>query len=203
MAETLVEKKVCGECGVDVRPQTQFCYNCGKSVTETPDADPAEEPSSIWFGETLISNEPEPEPEPEPEAELPAEAEPEPVEDPADAVTEAWEGPAFAEDIADPAADEPETAESAGEPAADAPEMDETGGSAAAADLDPIHHSLPVESGMRSAASIRRKPKTFQRREVEIVWEEYEGRSGLKYVLITLLVVLFTIVVFWIAMTMK
>ena len=69
--------------------------------------------------------------------------------------------------------------------------------------LDPIHHSLPVESGMRSAASIRRKAKTYQRREVEIVWEEYEGKSNLKYILITLLVVLFTVIVFWIAMTMK
>lgn len=24
--------EICGKCGVDVRPDTQFCYNCGKSV---------------------------------------------------------------------------------------------------------------------------------------------------------------------------
>ena len=91
MAETLVEKKICGECGAEVRPQTSFCYNCGKSVTETPDRDPADEPSSIWFGETIISDGPEPEPEP--------------AEEPEDAVTEAFEAPLSAEPAAEAAVD--------------------------------------------------------------------------------------------------
>lgn len=200
----MAEKKVCGECGADVRPQTSFCYNCGKSVTETPDRDPADEPSSVWFGETITSDGPEPEPEP--------------VEDAADAITETWEGPALAEAIADAAGDEPETVEAASDPAEAVTEGIESENiepenigpadiepeAAPGPDgLDPVHHSLPVESGMQSAASIRRKPKTFQRREVEIVWEEYEGKSNLKYILITLLVVLFTVIVFWIAMTMR
>lgn len=190
MAETLVEKKVCAECGVDVRPQTSFCYNCGKSVTETPDRKPVEEASSIWFEETLAREEPEPAAEPEPE--------PEPAEDPSDAVTESWEGPLAAEPELEP---EPEAAEEEHEK--DGTEVLEPEDKPSVDEMDPIHHSLPVESGMRSAASIRKKPKTFQRREVEVAWEEYEGRSGLVYVLITLLVVLFTIIVFWIAMNMK
>ena len=33
MAETLVENRVCGACGVDVRPGALFCYNCGGSVS--------------------------------------------------------------------------------------------------------------------------------------------------------------------------
>jgi hypothetical protein len=180
MAETLVEKKVCRECGAEVRPQTSFCYNCGKSVTETPDRDPAEEPSSIWFGETIISDGPEPEPEP--------------TEEPENAVTEVFEEPVPAEPAVDPAEYETEKIER---------ENLEPETPSGPDPFDPVHHSLPVESGMRSAASIRRKPKTFQRREVEIVWEEYEGKSNLKYILITLLVVLFTVIVFWIAMTMK
>jgi len=190
MAETLVEKKVCRECGAEVRPQTSFCYNCGKSVTETPDRDPADEPSSIWFGETIISDGPEPEPEPEP------------TQEPEDAVTEAFEGPIAPEPPVDLAEYETEKIEREDleleniEPET-APDPEAAGG------LDPIHHSLPVESGMRSAASIRRKAKTYQRREVEVIWEEYEGKSNLKYILITLLVVLFTVIVFWIAMTMK
>jgi hypothetical protein len=185
MAETLVEKKVCGECGAEVRPQTSFCYNCGKSVTETPDRDPTDEPSSIWFGETIISDGPEPEPEP--------------THEPEDAVTEAFEGLVPAEPATDPAEYETEKIDREDleleniEPET-APDPDL---------LDPIHHSLPVESGMRSAASIRRKAKTYQRREVEVIWEEYEGKSNLKYILITLLVVLFTVIVFWIAMTIK
>lgn len=192
MAETLVEKKVCAECGVDVRPQTSFCYNCGKSVTETPDRGPAGEPSSVWFGETLISDEPEPVAEPEPESE----PEPEPDEDLGEAVTESWEEPLAAEP-------EPESEATGEEHEKDQTEVLEPEDKTAVDDLDPIHHSLPVESEMRSAASIRRKPKTFQRKEVEVAWEEYEGRSGLIYVLITLLVVLFTVIVFWMAMNMK
>ena len=189
MAETLVEKKVCGECGAEVRPQTSFCYNCGKSVTETPDRDPADEPSSIWFGETIISDGPG-------------------TGARAGARSRKTRLPKHSKDpsLAEPAVDplitklkrsnvkisglkisKLETA-----PGPDGPDV-----------LDPIHHSLPVESGMRSAASIRRKAKTYQRREVEIVWEEHEGKSNLKYILITLLVVLFTVIVFWIAMTIK
>jgi hypothetical protein len=191
MAETLVEKKVCRECGAEVRPQTSFCYNCGKSVTETPDREPADEPSSIWFGETLISDEPEPETAPAEEPEIPG--------------PEVSEEPAEAEPVVDLAEDGLETAgpEAAVDLAEDGPEMAEPESVHAPDELDPIHHSLPVEPGMRSAATIRRKPKTFQRREVEIVWEEYDGGSSLKYILITMLVVLFTIIVFWIAMTMK
>ena len=70
-------------------------------------------------------------------------------------------------------------------------------------DIDPTHHSLPVEAGMKSAAGMRRKPKTFQRKEVEVVWEEPEKAPVLKLVLATLVFVLFTIVVFWFAMQMK
>jgi len=34
MAETTVEKATCENCGVDVRENTQFCYNCGKPVAD-------------------------------------------------------------------------------------------------------------------------------------------------------------------------
>lgn len=33
MIETVPEKALCASCGVDVREGTQFCYNCGKPVT--------------------------------------------------------------------------------------------------------------------------------------------------------------------------
>lgn len=32
MAEKIIEKEICRNCGVDVRPNTLFCYNCGSSV---------------------------------------------------------------------------------------------------------------------------------------------------------------------------
>lgn len=33
MAETVVENRVCANCGVDVREGADFCYNCGKAVS--------------------------------------------------------------------------------------------------------------------------------------------------------------------------
>jgi uncharacterized Zn finger protein (UPF0148 family) len=35
MAETTVEKATCGNCGVEVREGTTFCYNCGKPLSQT------------------------------------------------------------------------------------------------------------------------------------------------------------------------
>ena len=34
MSDVLVQEKVCGACGVEVRADTQFCYNCGESLEE-------------------------------------------------------------------------------------------------------------------------------------------------------------------------
>ena len=36
MAEAILEQEVCLNCGAEVRPDTQFCYNCGKSVSQLP-----------------------------------------------------------------------------------------------------------------------------------------------------------------------
>lgn len=182
MEETSVEKRVCKECGVDVRPDTAFCYNCGRSVTETPDKPAVEEVSSAWFGETITSDN-----DANDDIEEAVIEEPEPAE----TVSEEQ-----AEDVAIPAPD------------ASLEQLDEkdpisTDDKPATEGLDPIHHSLPVESGLKSAASIRKKPKTFRNKEVEVVWEEHGGRSNLAYLLITLVVVLFTLVVFYFAMQMK
>lgn len=34
MSETIVQTSVCKACGVDVRDESLFCYNCGKPVRE-------------------------------------------------------------------------------------------------------------------------------------------------------------------------
>ena len=49
MAEKIVEKSVCEQCGADVREGTTFCYNCGgqiasvQSVDNSPIKEKAEE----------------------------------------------------------------------------------------------------------------------------------------------------------------
>jgi len=40
MAETIIDKQKCGNCGSDVRDNTQFCYNCGKSTLPDVPAEP-------------------------------------------------------------------------------------------------------------------------------------------------------------------
>ena len=34
LSETVLEKVECPKCGADIRPDTQFCYNCGGQVVE-------------------------------------------------------------------------------------------------------------------------------------------------------------------------
>lgn len=41
MREAAVEKAVCGKCGVDIRDDTLFCYNCGNRVAPAPVSEPA------------------------------------------------------------------------------------------------------------------------------------------------------------------
>ncbi len=41
MPEIAVEKKVCDKCGVDVRDDTLFCYNCGNRVASETEPAPA------------------------------------------------------------------------------------------------------------------------------------------------------------------
>ncbi len=43
MSRNVVEKVICEKCGVDVRENTLFCYNCGSPVNE-PEPDPVEKP---------------------------------------------------------------------------------------------------------------------------------------------------------------
>ena len=81
MAETVVEKSVCGSCGVSVRDSSSFCYSCGESVSVPHDlenSDPTqnngrvvEKSDSIALDDPIIAEEPiadEKSAEPEPEA---------------------------------------------------------------------------------------------------------------------------------------
>lgn len=48
MTKTAVQQDTCNSCGVEVREESQFCYNCGKSVVKAVDVDTSvNEPSSV------------------------------------------------------------------------------------------------------------------------------------------------------------
>ena len=40
MAEATLEKRDCANCGAEVRPDTQFCYNCGKELSSAAPDEP-------------------------------------------------------------------------------------------------------------------------------------------------------------------
>lgn len=55
MAETLVENRICDDCGADVRPGALFCYSCGGSVStkNVDDNNQNEGVSEAWFRENI------------------------------------------------------------------------------------------------------------------------------------------------------
>ena len=59
------------------------------------------------------------------------------------------------------------------------------------------------EARLKSAASLRRKAKSFQVKETEIIWEEPERISGLWLSLIVLLLTGFAAAVVFLALSMK
>lgn len=48
MAETSVKNPTCRHCGADVRPDTQFCYNCGGAI--------ASETQTVLMEETAVKS---------------------------------------------------------------------------------------------------------------------------------------------------
>ena len=62
---------------------------------------------------------------------------------------------------------------------------------------------LSAETKLKSAATMRRKPKTFQKKEVEIVWAEQESPSSLLLIATALLLAIFAAAVVILAMSLK
>ena len=107
-----------------------------------------------------------------------------------DAASDAW----FREELAEEAAEE----KSAEEEAAEEQNVDE-------------HETKNVvrpkglreSKRLRSAAALRRKAKTVQRKKFEtVVWEEHENPSGL-FILVAVVVALLTAAIFWLAIYLK
>ena len=45
MPKTAVDTAVCDICGAEIRDGSQFCYNCGGSLSKTEEADPIPPPA--------------------------------------------------------------------------------------------------------------------------------------------------------------
>ncbi len=140
MAETVVEKSVCGSCGASVRDSSLFCYSCGESVSVAQGVEISkptqnngrivEKLDSIALDDPIIAEEP----------------------------------------IADEKSAEPE------------PEADD-------------------RTKLRSAASMRRRAKAYNRKPVEVVWVERERPSA--FVVVSIVLVVFAAVLLALAMYLK
>jgi len=63
---------------------------------------------------------------------------------------------------------------------------------------------IQEEARLKSAASLRRKAKIFQRRKVEeIAWTGHENAPNAWFILVALVLTIFAVVIFWLAMRLK
>lgn len=68
---------------------------------------------------------------------------------------------------------------------------------------DAKNSNVREEAKLKTAAAMRRKAKSFQKQEIQIVWEEPENDSGGKLLLVGLLLTIFAAVIILWALTMK
>ena len=77
--------------------------------------------------------------------------------------------------------------------------------------LEPVEPSeLPIsepaiqeEPKLKSAATMRRKSKTSEPKKVEIIWEEHENAPNLWFILAAVVLTLFAVGVFYLAIYLK
>lgn len=139
MAEATVENRVCNFCGVDVRLDTLFCYNCGSSVAP----------------EVVVA-----------------------LKD--------------KEEFGAPKSSERFSADGNGDRS-----------KREVADVPIPKPNFQNEADLKSAAALRRKPKTFQPKRVEVVWEENENAPNGWFILAAILLALFAAAILYLAMYLK
>ena len=59
------------------------------------------------------------------------------------------------------------------------------------------------ENNLKSAASMRRKAKTIQRKRVEVVWEEHGNAPNIWFILVALLLTLFAAGIWYLAIVLR
>jgi hypothetical protein len=63
--------------------------------------------------------------------------------------------------------------------------------------------SIHEEAKLKTAASLRRKGKSFQRRTVEVVWEEPESAPNKWFPIVAILLILLVLGIFYLALYLK
>jgi cobalamin biosynthesis Mg chelatase CobN len=179
MAEKVLENPVCETCGVDVRPQSMFCYNCGGAVSDTVVEDSNGKVSDAWINDDF-SNKSKSNKKSKTQK-LKAET--------ADKMSESNDIENEVETVSVIEEPELETKDEVSE-SSEVEKVEEKSG-------------IQKDAKLKSAAAMRRKAKSFQAKQIEVVWEEPETSSSVKLVLVVLLLTLFAAVVVGVARYLK
>ncbi|CAN5699329.1 hypothetical protein BH24ACI2_BH24ACI2_02540 [soil metagenome] len=62
---------------------------------------------------------------------------------------------------------------------------------------------LPENAKLKSAANLRRRPKTFKKQKIEVVWEEHEAAPHTLFVLAAIILTLFSIGILILALQLR
>lgn len=173
MAKTLVEKNICDACGADVRAGSLFCYNCGGAIAEKL---PEAANDSIRKDDKRFENEPSGSSDLK-TTQLKRET------------VDKFEISPIGKPVGEPSADElaeksefPPEAET--EPVAEKPTIQE-------------------DAKLKSAANLRRKAKSFQKKTVEVVWEEPESAPNKWFPIFAIVLILLVVGIYYLAMYLK
>jgi len=63
--------------------------------------------------------------------------------------------------------------------------------------------SIQEQAKLKSAANLRRKAKSFQRKTIEVVWEEPENAPNKWFPIVAILLILFVVFIFYLAMYVR
>ncbi len=178
MAGTKVKKGVCSACGVDVRPNAEFCYNCGEEVSvSVVSEEETGSVSNVWLKEDIQ----------EEGTDVKARSSEEDKE-------------SNTPETKDNSGEDIETDDGEDVRVESREKQEET---EAKAD-DPI----PKPKGgndkkMETAASLRKKARNRMVKQEEIVWEEYDKSPNILFLGVALVIVLGVVALFYIAMYLK
>jgi len=182
MAGTKTKNEVCSGCGADVRPNAEFCYNCGEEIS--PPLTPEEQTvgiSDVWLKEDIQEG-----------GEDIVQASGKGLEEPSE--FEAEEKPANYSGINKVAKDSDRAIKG----------KDGTDGEPETKADDPIPKPKSAgEAKLKTAASIRKKSKKALVNQEEIVWQEYDQNPNIFFLLVAFGIVLGVVALFYIAMYLK
>ena len=172
MAKTLVEKKICDACGADVRPGSLFCYNCGGAVSEKMPA-----------ADQSLKNDNHHQFQPEL-----AEASDLKTTQLKRETVEEFENPPVAKPIGKPLGSD----------------LFEKAEAERQAELEALAEKPTIQekAKLKSAAHMRRKAKSFQRK-VEVVWEEPENAPNKWFPIVAVVLILVVVGIYYLAMYLK